>query len=96
MLLKQNLIQQNILDDYIVDLNWSPCGNHLAAITGSGQVTLTNLKTDSFWNEIGRHKHGVNSMQWHPSEPLLASGGQDGRLIVWDISSWSAAWSQEI
>jgi WD40 repeat protein len=35
-------------------------------------------------------------MQWHPSETLLASGGQDGKLILWDISSMSEAWSQDI
>ena len=96
MLLKQNLVHQNILDDYIIDLAWSPNGNYLAAITGGGQVALTNMNADVLWNELGRHKHSVNSMKWHPHEPFLASGGQDGKLTVWDISSNKAAWSQEI
>ncbi len=96
MLLKQNLVRQNILDDYIIDLAWSPNAKILAAITGSGQVALTNIKGDSSWSELGRHKHSVNSMKWHPSKPLLASGGQDGKLVVWDTSSMSAAWTKEI
>ena len=96
MLLKQNSIQQNILDDYIFDLEWSPNGNYLAAITSSGQVGLANMKGDVFWIELGRHKQGVNSMKWHPRESLLATGGQDGKLTVWDTTSKSAAWSQEI
>ena len=96
MILKQNLIQQDVLDEYIIDLDWSSSGDYLAAITGSGQVALINMKSDALWGELGRHKHGVNSMQWHPCEALLASGGQDGKLTVWDISSMSTAWSQEI
>ena len=96
MLLKQNLVHQNILDDYIIDLDWSPNGNYIAAITGSGQVALANMKTGILWRELGRHKQGVNCMKWHPRESLLASGGQDGKLTVWDISSNRAAWSQEI
>lgn len=96
MVLKQNLIQQDALDEYIIDLDWSPGGDFLAAITGSGQVALANMKSDDIWSELGRHKHGVNSMQWHPREALLASGGQDGKLTVWDVSSMSEAWSQDL
>ncbi|MZH40244.1 MAG: hypothetical protein F3740_00280 [Nitrospinae bacterium] len=96
MMLKQNLIQQDVLDEYIVDLDWSPSANFLSAITVSGQVALLNMESDAPWRELGRHKHGVNSMQWHPHERLLASGGQDGKLTVWDIASISTAWNQEI
>ena len=96
MLQKQNLIHQNILDEYIIDLAWSPNADYLAAITGNGQVALVNMKADGLWSELGRHRYGVNSMKWHPRESLLASGGQDGKLTVWDISSMTTAWSQEI
>ncbi len=92
----QNLIQQNVLDDYIIDLDWSPSGDYLAAITGSGQVALTNMKSDVLWSELGRHKHGANCMQWHPYEALLASGGQDGKLTLWDVTSMSEAWCQNL
>ncbi len=96
MTFKQNLIHQNVLDEYIIDIDWSPKANYLAAITGSGQVAVINMKSDILWSELGRHKNGANTMQWHPYESLLATGGQDGKVALWDISSMSKAWSQEI
>ncbi len=95
MVLIQNLIQQNILDEYVIDIGWSPNGEYLAAITANGQIALFNMKSDFAWKELGRHKHGALSMQWHPYENLLASGGQDGKLTLWDISSMSEAWCQD-
>ena len=91
----EGLIQQGVLDEYIVDLDWSPRSDYLAAITANGQVALKDLKSDDPWGELGRHKYGANSMQWHPHNALLASGGQDGKLTLWDVSSMSEAWSQD-
>ncbi|QPJ62508.1 MAG: WD40 repeat domain-containing protein [Candidatus Nitronauta litoralis] len=96
MKIKQDLIQQDVLDEYIIDLDWSLSGDYLAAVTGSGQVALRNMKSDGHWIELGRHKHGINSMQWHPYEALLASAGHDGKLTLWDISLMSEAWSQDL
>lgn len=92
----ESLIQQDVLDEYIIDLDWSPSGDYLAVITASGQIALKNMKSNGFWNELGRHKHGANSMQWHPDDALLASGGQDGKLILWDVSSMNEAWNQHL
>ncbi|RRJ94309.1 WD40 repeat domain-containing protein [Opitutaceae bacterium TAV4] len=74
------------LDDYVIDLAWSPDGTRLAAASAAGPVTLF-ATADGAPSQLPGHDDGANCLAWHPTQPLLASGGQDGAVKLWDVTT---------
>lgn len=72
------------LDDYVIDLAWSADGASLAAASSSGPVTLFNATNGTPLQSLPGHNNGTNVIAWHPTLPLLATGGQDDTLKLWD------------
>jgi WD40 repeat protein len=99
------------LDDYVIDLAWSPDGTQLAAASASGPVTLFKSTDGTKLHELPGHDNGTNCLAWRPANqrseargqkpanltsplnpdlrPLtsgstLATGGQDGKVKLWD------------
>ena len=73
------------LGDYIIDLEWSPEGDRIAAVTVDGSVFLiTDHGESSSFVRVGMHEAGANSVSWRRDSEEFATGGQDGRAIVWD------------
>jgi WD40 repeat protein len=68
------------LDDYVIDLAWSPDGATLAAAAQSGAVTLYDAATGAPRHRLPGHADGANCIAWNPDAGELASGGQDGRV----------------
>ena len=108
-----NLIKHwaGTLDDYVIDLAWSPDGTQLAAASASGPVTLFKSTDGTKLHELPGHDNGTNCLAWRPdnqrseargqkpanlTSPLnpdlrpltsgstLATGGQDGKVKLWD------------
>jgi len=90
------------LDDYAIDLAWSPDGSQLAAASSAGPVSLFVFADGRKLHELPGHENGTNCLAWAPSpaarnpepgtsnpEPhsLLASGGQDGAVKFWDATA---------
>ncbi|MBL9213935.1 MAG: PD40 domain-containing protein [Opitutaceae bacterium] len=77
------------LDDYAIDLAWSPDGSVLAAASASGGVTLFAAATGAVRHALPGHDGGTNALAWQPAAPdpeagaLLATGGQDGAVRFW-------------
>ena len=71
------------LDDSPADLGWSSCGRWLSAITTSGIVHLLDTQTGAERAKWPAHEGGAQVLAWHPQLPLLATGGQDGRVVLW-------------
>lgn len=70
------------LDDYVIDLAWSPDNAWLAAASAAGPVTVfgaTDGKTLHAWEG---HPGGTNALA--AASGILASGGQDGCVKLWD------------
>src|SRR5947208_10874025 len=77
------------LDDYVIDLAWSPDGRQLAAASAAGPISLFATADGARHFELPGHENGTNCLAWRdesalPSknnEPnsrpvaLLASGG---------------------
>ena len=86
-----------VLDDYVIDLAWSPDGTLLAAASAAGGVTLFDATTGSVRHALPGHPDGVNALAWMPrpdsqlsalnSQLLLATGGQDGFVRFWDATT---------
>jgi WD40 repeat protein len=75
------------LDDYVIDLAWSPDGSQLAAASASGPITLFSAQDGSRRHELPGHKGGSNAVAWRPESAILASGGQDGAVKLWDAEA---------
>lgn len=80
------------LDDYVIDLAWSPDGTVLAAASASGGIRLFDAATGRVRESLAGHADGTNCLAWLPQAPaaepgapgILASGGQDGSVRLWD------------
>ena len=72
------------LDDYAIDLAWSPDGTHLAAASAAGPISVLSSKDGACAFTLPGHENGTNILAWGPQ---LASGGQDGAVKIWDGTS---------
>jgi WD40 repeat protein len=72
------------LDDYVIDLAWSPDGASLAAASASGPITLFSAEDGARSHELPGHEGGSNTVAWRPGSHVLASAGQDGAVKLWD------------
>jgi WD40 repeat protein len=85
------------LDDYVIDLAWSPDGAHLAAAASNGPVSLFSTAKGDRTHLLPGHDDGTNCIAWAPAAPLpssflnlesiLATGGQDGKVKLWDATT---------
>jgi len=74
-----------LLDDYVIDLAWSPDGSRLAAASTAGAISIFDAAGAKL-HELPGHEDGANCIAWAPAPhaSLLASGGQDGKVKFWD------------
>ena len=88
------------LDDYVIDLGWSPDGQTLAAASTAGPITLFAATDGATRHVLPGHGEGTNAIAWMPGDEsrrvkdnppyLLASGGQDGKVKLWDATGYAA------
>ena len=75
------------LDDYVIDLAWSPDGAVLGVVSAAGSITLYDAVTGAVHHKLTGHENGANCLAWISTKEvpaLLASGGQDGCVRFWD------------
>lgn len=99
------------LDDYAIDLAWSPDGTQLAAASAAGGITLLATADGAVRHVLPGHDDGANCVAWQPvaagvadpgpgaaspATPILATGGQDGRVKFWDAASGQHVASAEL
>ncbi len=78
------------LDDYVIDLAWSPDGDGLAAASTTGPVSLFARADGARRHELPGHADGTNCLAWAPAAAgtaVLATGGQDGAVKFWDAAA---------
>jgi WD40 repeat protein len=73
-----------VLDDYAIDLAWSPDGRSLAAASASGPLSIFDAASGATRHLLPGHADGTNALAWSPDGATLASGGQDGAVRFWD------------
>jgi WD40 repeat protein len=76
-----------VLDDYVMDLAWSPDGTTLAAASGAGGITLLEAKSGAVKHALPGHENGANCLAWCPTAGELATGGQDGCVKFWSAAT---------
>lgn len=81
------------LDDYVVDIAWSPDGRQLAIAGGEGKVVLAEFADGSLATRtVGEHGMGTLAVAWQPQAAgagsrLFASSGQDSALNLWNAAT---------
>ena len=91
------------LDDYAIDVAWSPDGALLAAASAAGGITLYAAAGGTVKHVLPGHENGANCLAWMPSTvggalrpdesrdkpapTILATGGQDGCVRFWDAAT---------
>src|SRR5690349_17598922 len=58
----------------------------LASAGDGGSVRLWNLSTAQNGASLGGHVSGLLSLAFAPNGNLLATGGRDGSLRLWDVA----------
>jgi WD40 repeat protein len=74
------------LDDYAIDLAWSPDGSLLAVASAAGGITLFDAASGAVKHALPGHADGANALAWSPAG-VLATGGQDGTVRFWDAAT---------
>ena len=74
------------LDDYVVDLAWSPDGRQLALAGGEGKVALADVDGKFSVTTLGEHLLGTLALAWQPHAKRFATAGQDGTVALWDAA----------
>ena len=72
------------------DIAWSADGAFLAAVGLKGEVTVWSA-TDRRPRSLKGHNKSepVKALAWHPRNPVLATGSEDGTVRLWDAGGAS-------
>lgn len=76
-----------------VIVRWNHDGTQIASVGGKLE-NKNDRDTIRIWNSTTgkqlftlNHASGINSIAWHPQENILASGGNDGFLHIWNTKT---------
>ena len=72
-----------IAEGKIRDLAISDAGINLAIAMNDNTVRILDTELFNERHTIQAHPKGANCVAWHPSKPVLMSGGRDGMLRIW-------------
>ncbi|NJO43863.1 MAG: NACHT domain-containing protein [Cyanobacteria bacterium RU_5_0] len=90
---------QQILQGYtnsIRCVTWSPDGQYLASSSTDKNIRIWDAETGQCLKTFAAHQAWIFSVAWHPIAPsalsngvtgILASGGADAAIKLWDIST---------
>lgn len=73
-----------VLEDYVIDLAWAADGRCVMAASADGPISVFEVAGGTVVHVLPGDEEGTNTIAAHPTQALLASGGQDGTVRFWD------------
>lgn len=73
------------IGDHPIAAAWSPDGRRLAVGAAAGGVVLYDLPRAVEVRRWQAHEQGLHQLAWHPSQPVLATSGQDASARLWSV-----------
>lgn len=70
-------------DEKLRQMVLSPNGEMLAMACGDGTIHVLDTDVFNELHTLDGHKNGATCVAYHPSKPVLISGGKDGHLRFW-------------
>ena len=55
------------------------------AIGDSWEIRLIEVDTGNLITTLSKHNRGVKALAFSPNDKILASGSQDGTILIWDL-----------
>ncbi len=72
-----------LTDEKVRDLALNADGSLLAIACGDGSIHILDSTDLNEHFTLSGHDIGANCVAWHPTKPVLVSGGKDGHLRLW-------------
>ena len=69
----------------IEELRLSPNSRQFATAEVGSQIGLWETQTGARLGVLEQHRGKVNSIDYHPTDPMLLSGGDDGQWMLWNL-----------
>ena len=74
--------------DYAIAGAWTGGGELFVVGDAAGGVyAFGGTSGDAAWSHAGAHQGGMLAMSIHPDGKLIATAGQDGRILLWNTSA---------
>lgn len=70
--------------DHVIGIAWSPAGDLLAVASIGGPIHIIDGASGGLVRVVEGHRFGTQSISWSHDGRYLASGGQDGKVRIWD------------
>ena len=75
------------IQDYPIASGWTYDGGALVVCDSAGGVHVFDAKLgELLWSERCAHEGGALAMSVHPVEAVFATAGQDGNILIWDLT----------
>lgn len=85
------------VEDYAIAGEWACRGDVFVVGDAAGGVFGLNGKSgEILWSQSDAHKDGFLCMAVNPTGTIVATGGQDGRIVIWDSKKGEVIHSIEV
>ena len=75
------------IDQTLMGCAWSNDGSSIAAGSGDRTVVIWDVASQRITYKLPGHKGCVNSVDFHPKEPIIVSGSSDKTLFLGEIAA---------